>query len=104
MNRRFQKRPADAIIVAVDFGRVLNPGETVVASNARGSLGVAAADGAGANVSGTLLEGAPWIVAGTRVAFWLLAGMPGPFYEIVVTAPTSDGELITDRVLLEVLV
>ena len=26
-----------------------------------------------------------------------------PFYEIVVTAPTSDGELITDRVLLEVL-
>ena len=103
MSKRFQKRPPDAIVVAVDFDTVLNAGETVVASNARGSLGVAAADSTGADVSATLLEGAPWIVAGTQVAFWLKAGVVGPYYSVTVTAPTSDGELITERVLLEVL-
>ena len=102
MISRFQKRPPDAIVVAVDFGRQLNPGETLVASNARGSLGVIARDSAGVDVSATLLEGAPWIVAGTQVAFWLLAGVAGPYYSIEATAPTSDGELLTERVALEV--
>ena len=105
---RFVKRPPDALVVAVDFGprpggaSALNAAETVVASNARGSLGVTAADSTGADVSAALLEGAPWIVAGTQVAFWIRAGVPGPYYSLVVTAPTSDGELLTERVALEV--
>ena len=34
---------------------------------------------------------------------WLKAGALGTLYSITVTAPTSDGELITDQVMLEVL-
>ena len=109
MAKQFSKRPPDAIVVAVDFGPrpgdtgALNPGETVVASNARGSLGVVATDSAGTDVSATLLEGAPWVVAGSRVAFWLLGGVAGPYYRLEITAPTSHGELLSDRVALEVL-
>lgn len=103
MSARFQKRGADALVVAVDFGGALNPGATVVASNARGALGVVARDSTGADVSGTILEGAPSILSGTQVAFWLLGGVPGPYYQITVTAPTSDGELIAELVALEVM-
>ena len=102
MSELFKKRSADAIVVAVDFGGELNPGETLAPSNARGTLGVVAMDSTGTDVSATLLEGAPWIVARSRAAFWLLAGAPGPNYKITVTAPTSDGELITELVELEV--
>lgn len=104
MTDKFTKRPPDAIVVAVEFAGALNPGETVVTSNARGTVGVTAAtDSGGADVSATFLEGDPWIVAGTQVAFWLLGGAPRTLYWVSVTAPTSDGELITERVLLEVL-
>ena len=103
MPTRFQKRGADALAVAVDLARALTPGATVVASNARGALGVVARDSTGADVSLTLLEGAPSILSGTRVAFWLLGGVPGPNYTITVTGPTSDGELIVEPVELEVL-
>lgn len=103
MKPRFQKRPPDVIIVAVEFAKILNPGETLVTSNARGALGVTAVDSIGGDVSGTLLEGSPWVVSGTQAAFWLKAGALGTLYSITVTAPTSDGELITDQVMLEVL-
>lgn len=103
MTKKFTKRTPDAIVVAVEFSGALNPAETVVASNARGSLAVTATDSGGADVSAALLEGAPWIVAGTRVAFWLLSGVPWPFYRLEITAPTSDGELLAERVALEVL-
>lgn len=109
MAGRFSKRPPDDLVVAVEFGPkpsgagALNPGETVVTSNARGSLGVTATDSAGADVSATLLEGEPWIVSGTQVAFWLVGGVPGPLYHLEITAPTSDGELLNARVALEVL-
>lgn len=103
VSKRFQKRPPDALDLAIDFDTRVRPGVTVVASNARGSLSVVATDSAGTDVSATLLEGAPWIENGTQVAFWLVNGVEGPYYSIEASAPTSDGQLITERVLLEVL-
>ena len=99
----FRKRGPDQIVVAVDFSRKLNPGETVVASNPRGSLGVAVLDGTGADVTAGLVDGPPWIASGTQVAFWLRAGTVGPYYTVLPVAPTSDGELLTAGVALEVL-
>lgn len=104
MTDRFQKRPGDQLVVAVDFSRLLNDGETLLTSNARGALARTIRDSAGTDVTGTLSESGPVIVAGTRVAFWLLAGVAGgAFYQVEVIAPTSDGELLTERVALEVL-
>lgn len=102
------KRAPDAIVVAVDFGTTptgasaINAGETVVPSNARGSLAVVATDRAGNDASATILEGDPWIVADTRVAFWILGGVAGQAFHLEVIAPTSDGELLSDRVRLEI--
>ena len=103
MTEKFIKRSGTSLVVADDFSRVLNRGETVSASNARGNLGVVATDSLGTDVSSTLLEGTPWVVFGTRVAFWLRGGTAGAFYLLTITAPTSDGELIVDQVTLEVL-
>ena len=103
MSKRFQKRPPDAIVVAVDFAKDLNPGETVVASNSRGALARTIKDAAGVDVTGTLSEGSPGIVGTAQVAFWLLAGVVGQVYEIEIQAPTSDNELLTDVKMLEIL-
>ena len=100
----FTKRPADAFVAAVDMSPwPMVAGDTVVASNARGALGVAVADEDGADVSATLAPDAPWILDGTQVAFWLLAGEAGSRYRIVVTAPTAQGELLTAVAWLRVV-
>lgn len=101
--RGFEKRPADQFIGEVDMATwPLAPGDTVVASNARGALSVAAFDEAEADVSATICPDPPWILAGTRVAFWLLAGTARARYKIVVTAPTQQGELLTAVAMLAV--
>lgn len=92
----FGKRPADAFVAAVDLSTwPLAAGDTVVASNARGSLAVAVFEEAGADVTATLAPDAPWILDGKQVAFWLLAGAAGSRYRVVVTAPTQQGELLS---------
>lgn len=92
----FSKRAADAFIAGVDMATwPMAAGDTAVASNARGALGVQAFSEAGDDVSATIVPDAPWILAGTRVAFWVLAGAAGSRYRIVVTAPTQQGELLT---------
>lgn len=102
--RQLSKRSIDQLVVALDFAApVLNAGETLVASNARGTLDLIITDAAGVDVTAALSEGEPWIVAGTQVAFWLRGGAFGPYYQVEVRAPTSDGEILSARVPLEVL-
>lgn len=100
----FSKRPADAFVAAVDMSPwPLAAGDTVVASNARGALGVKAYDETGVDVTASIAPDAPWILTGTQVAFWLLAGAAGSRYRIVVTAPTQQGELLSAVTWLRVL-
>ena len=74
-----------------------------VARGARWELSaVAAFDEAEADVSATICPDPPWIVEGTKVAFWLLAGAARSRYKIVVTAPTQQGELLTAVAMLAV--
>ena len=88
------KRAADQFWVDVDFSTwPMAAGETVVASNARGALGVVIRDGAGADVSAAMVETPA--ASGTKVK-WLLKGGAAGTYACTVTAPTSDGELLTD--------
>ena len=103
MSRQFRKRAVDQRVLAVDFADQLNPGETVVASNARGSLSVAVADASGADMTAAMIDGAPAVVAGTSVAFMARAGAVGPLYYVTVVAPTSDAEILSDRIPLEVV-
>lgn len=104
MKQRFIKRTGDYFLAAVDFSTwPINAGETVVASNTRGTLGVVVTDSAGNDVTATLIEGAPSIVGAAIVMFWLRAGTAVSAYEVLVRAPTSDGELLTELVTLEVL-
>lgn len=102
MSQQFRKRAVDQLVLAVDFSRRMNPGETVVASNARGALAVTVADSAGADVTADMIDGAPTIVAGSQVAFLALAGDTGQLYEVTVVAPTSDNEILSERAPLEI--
>lgn len=103
MEETFRKRAPTVMVVAIDFAKNLNPGETVVASNARGALTRTIKDAAGADVTGALSEGAPGIVGTAQVAMWLLAGVVGQVYTIETKAPTSDNELLTDVKMLEIV-
>lgn len=88
------KHPGDQFWVDLDFSTwPTNAGETVVASNARGALGVVIRDSNGADVSASMVESAQ--VNGTKVK-WLLKGGAAGTYAVTVTAPTSDGELLSD--------
>ncbi len=103
MSRRYTKRAAAQFAVGLDFSTFpIVPGETLVGSNALGSLAVTATDAAGADASAAVIDGAPWI-SGTQVRWLLKAGTPAGWYEIVIKAPTSDDELLVDRQRLEVL-
>lgn len=91
---RLSKYAGDAFWVDVDFSTwPMAVGETVVASNARGALGVVIKDGAGADVSAAMVEGVA--ASGTKVKWLLKAGAVGN-HVWTVTAPTSDGELLTE--------
>jgi hypothetical protein len=88
------KRAGDQFWVDLDFSTwPMAAGETVLASNARGALGVVIRDGAGADVSAAMVESAQ--ASGTKVK-WLLKGGTAGNYAWTVTAPTSDGELLTE--------
>lgn len=102
MSRRFRKRAVDELVLAVDFSERLNPGETIVPSNARGTLGVTVADSTGTDVSTAMIDGAPNIVAGSRVTFLARGGSTGPLYQVTVVAPTSDNEILSERAPLEI--
>lgn len=103
MSRRYTKRAAAQFAVGLDFSTFpVAAGETLAASNAVGSLAVTATDAAGADASAAVIDGAPWI-SGTQVRWRLKAGAPAGWYELVIAAPTSDGELLVDRQRLEVL-
>ena len=96
------KRPADEYLHAHDFDTwPLQTNESLVPSNARGSLSVTAEDADGNDVTATLIDGSPQI-DGTRVLFTLIGGTAGMTYWIIVSVPTSDDELLTDRFPLEV--
>lgn len=98
---RIVKRADDAFWVDLDFSTwPLAVGETVVASNARGAVGVVARDGAGADVSAAMIEGVE--ASGTKVK-WLIKGGSAGNYTLAVTAPTSDGELLTGAIVARVI-
>ena len=98
---RIVKRAADAFWVDLDFATwPLAVGETVVASNARGAVGVTATDSAGADVSATMIEGVE--ASGTKVKFLIKGGAAGN-YVLDVAAPTSDGEMLTGAMVARVI-
>lgn len=101
MSSRFSKRGVDQLVLAVDFAERLNPGETLVASNARGTLAVTVADSTGTDVTTAMIDGAPTIV-GPFVKFMARGGSAGPFYQVTVVAPTSDNEILSERAPLEI--
>lgn len=107
MSAAFTKRVDDEFVAAIDMRPwPMRGGETIVASNDRGALDLLIEDESGADVTAALGDAtAPWITgAGNdQVAFWLVGGTPGARYKIVVTAPTSDGELLTGVAHLAVL-
>ncbi len=98
------KRPEDEYLHAHDFITwPLQTGETLVMSNARGNLSVVVEDAEGIDVTAQLVEGSPQISGdGTRVLITLIGGTAGLTYWIVIVAPTSEGELLSDRFPLEV--
>lgn len=98
------KPAATQWVVQVDFSTFpLNAGATLTTSNPRGNLGVVIKDSAGVDVTSTLSEGTAAVAGGTAVSFWLKGGALGTGYTIDVTAPTSDGELLTQRVALVIV-
>lgn len=95
------KRPGDQYVMALDFATwPLQSGETLVASNARGSLSITAVDDLGADMA-TMLE--PPAIVGTEVRWLIKGGTAGRQVTVRVTAPTSDDELLTDEVRVRVI-
>ena len=96
------KRAGDVFLAGVDFATwPIQPGESLVTSNARGTLSVAVKDLSGNDVTGDAIVGSPSI-DGTKVVFMLGAGVAAGSYKIMVAAPTSDDELLTETVGLRV--
>ena len=95
----FTKRPGDAFVAAVEMKHwPMKAGDFLVASNARGDLGVLIEDESGADVTSSVGDGnPPWIEGAgqTQIAFWLVGGAVEARYKIVVTGPTNAGELLT---------
>lgn len=92
---RISKLPGDEFWIDLDFITwPLNAGESVVASNARGVVGVSIRDSNGADVSAAMAEAAE--ASGTKVKWLLKGGAAGQNYVWTVTAPTSDGEILTE--------
>lgn len=95
------KRPADQFFIALDFATwPLQSGETLVSSNARGSLAISATDDLGADMA-AMLE-APSIV-GTTVQWLIKGGVKGRVVTVLVIAPTSDNEILSDEVKIRVV-
>lgn len=103
MNRqRVWKRPGDEYLLAVDFTDFpMQTGETVIASNARGAMAMTAEDALGADVTSTLLE-AVQLVSDSKVGAVIKDGVAAATYWITAVAPSSDGELMTERFPIEV--
>jgi len=99
------KEVADIFALSVDFAPwPLNSGATLTASNAKGSLGAVIRDLAGNDVSAAMIDGSPSIDAtGKLVVVTLKAGTTETVYQLTVTGPTTDGELLTQVVDVSVI-
>lgn len=100
---RYTKRSAAQFAVALDFATFpITASETLLQSGDVGDIGVRVTGRDGQDVTDSAVFGAPWIT-GTQVRWVFRAGLPAGWYDVIVQAPTSDGELLVARKVLEVL-
>lgn len=95
---QFKKQPAEKFDISVDFGAVLDEGETIDA----GTSGVTAIDMAdNTDASATVLEGGDTIVTSTMI-HKVKGGANGSKYKITFTAGTSNGNIYEKDIVMEV--
>ena len=107
MDTQFSKRADDQFVGAVDFRRwPLGTTDHLVQSNPRGSLEILVEDESGADVTSSLTGPEGLWISGPGldlVNFWIIGGIEGQRYKIVVGAPTYEGEFLTAVAYLSIL-
>jgi len=94
----------DIFLFEVDFSTwPLNNNEILTTSNSKGSLSVFVYDSAGNDVTSNAVIGSPSLSTDNiKVQIMLSDALTKGFYTIEVVAPTTDDEILTEKIDLYV--